>query len=474
MSITSPQKSLSPSDFKLMRKTAKLVKKTNGVKHAEALELVAKTNGFSSWSDVASAEKDALNMVATTALPAIPDEIPQQDRLVERSTDLESATKLLLSSNREFLARKGIDYSIFEPTATGLKKSILDATQPVRTHFDMAGFHNYRQQQKGQAHKVKHDAFFVTDRGMVPSTVSLYRPETKDGDPRMWFRGLPDFAEPSDQIAIIVLDGCPYLLKMSDLQLESAASSNPTISNFIQRCTLLSDRATELLEKLRQIAKAPIPAPTAGATGIGMAVEKALGIPANSSKKPDYYGIELKSGRASKVRSNLFAQVADWKLSQRKSSAEILDGYGYSRENDFRLYCTIRADRPNSQGLVLRYDEKNDLLEEFHSDGSSVAVWPGNLLRGRLKEKHNETFWIKARAEIINGVEHFHLQSVVHTKAPLLNQLLPLLASGVVTMDHLIKRTSDGKVREKGPLFKIDKANLKLLFPDPIEYCLTE
>jgi hypothetical protein len=43
-------------------------------------------------------------------------------------------------------------------------------------------------------------------------------------------------------------------------------------------------------------------------------------------------------------------------------------------------------------------------------------------------------------------------------------------------MDHLIKRkiTDTGKkqVSEKGPLFKIDKRNLNLLFPAPITYSI--
>ena len=40
-------------------------------------------------------------------------------------------------------------------------------------------------------------------------------------------------------------------------------------------------------------------------------------------------------------------------------------------------------------------------------------------------------------------------------------------------MDHLIKmKGGTTSAKEKGPLFKIDKRNLSLLFPDPIEYIL--
>ena len=42
--------------------------------------------------------------------------------------------------NKASLAAVGIEYSMFEPTITGLKKSILDATRSVRNHFESENF----------------------------------------------------------------------------------------------------------------------------------------------------------------------------------------------------------------------------------------------------------------------------------------------------------------------------------------------
>jgi hypothetical protein len=40
-------------------------------------------------------------------------------------------------------------------------------------------------------------------------------------------------------------------------------------------------------------------------------------------------------------------------------------------------------------------------------------------------------------------------------------------------MEHLIKKSSNtNRVSEKGPLFKINKRDLELLFPTPIKYKL--
>jgi len=302
----------------------------------------------------------------------------------------------------------------------------------------------------------------------------IYRPETKKGDPRMWFSSLKSFAEPTEQIAIVVFDDELYLFNLSRISLENLSSISEA-AKFLEHYVRSNNSiAEELLQKLKDIAKSPIKALVTGDTAVGMAVELALKIDANSSKQPDYKGIELKAGRGGKNRTTLFAQVANWGISPCKSSADILDKYGYQRDVDFKLYCTISTQKPNSQGLQFFYDESSDQLIEKDRDGNNVAIWPGKLLRERLLEKHAETFWINATSTMINGIEHFELISVTHTKRPLESQLLPLIQSGVITMDHLIKRKGGSKptVSEKGPLFKIDKRNLALLFPEPKTYFL--
>ena len=75
---------------------------------------------------------------------------------------------------------------------------------------------------------------------------------------------------------------------------------------------------------LKKIAGNPIPSMVNADTSVGRTLETALGIDINSSKLPDYKGIELKSFRANKGnRKNLFAQVPNWKISKFKRSAEI-------------------------------------------------------------------------------------------------------------------------------------------------------
>ena len=447
-------KSITPAIVARLRKDAKKLKKQKRLEgnhdfgHKRALDVMAHLEGFPSWEAIKQAGE--LHMQLDT-----------------------------LERNKEFLIQKGFEFSIFEPTQTGLNKSILDATHLVRSHFSLEGFHDYEAQGQGKEHRVRRDYFFALEDQLILSTLSLYRPVTKNGDPRMWFKDLPLFAKAGDQIAIIITDGHPNLFNLSQCNLIDSFAKNDGIGKRLQRyLDSKNEVSDELLVKLKKLALQPIPALGSGDTAIGMAIEAALGIPANSSKKPDYKGIELKAGRGSKNRSTLFAQVSDWALSACKSSREIVEKYGYEREGELRLYCTISTQRANSQGLRFEYDGMTDRLYEKHVNGSvinDVAAWTGQVLRERLQEKHAETFWIQADSIMIDGVEHFQLKSVVHTRSPILTQLMPLIESGIITMDHLIKKKSDGtaKVTEKGPLFKIDKHNLHFLFPEPITYTLS-
>jgi len=471
-----PTQNISIAQINELRKQAKALRQEDSLSSTRALNRVAIENGYSAWNDIARIERQIRRAHSTTSVQYVSEDTRDEvEGVVETEPKyLDEKSKALISSNRAILAREGIDYSVLELTATGLRKSILDATQPVRAHFASLGFHDYESQGKGGDHKVIKSARIVTSGGVVDTQASLYRPMTKNGDPRIWISQLPKFAEAGDQIALVIRDDLVVLhLSKSDFQRSLDVSDG--IGRFLSDAGKgISPKAEELLTKLREIARYPLKATTVGDTAVGMSVEAALGIPPNCSKEPDYFGIEIKSGRDKKVRSNLFGQVADWSVSPLKSSAAILDAYGYDREEKgFRLNCTVSTQRANSQGLRFEFDEKADQLVEVDGGGAPVAIWPTKLLRSRLVEKHTETFWIRADSEILEGREHFFLKSVIHTRQPLVNQLLPLIQTGVITMDHLITRGLDGKVKEKGPLFKIDKHNLGLLFPGPVEYSLT-
>ena len=382
-------------------------------------------------------------------------------------------------SKIKLLTKNQVSLTLIEPTETGLKKSIMDATGSVRSFLKENQIHDYDLQGQGPENKVQINAIIYEDFKVTNSTASLYRPQTKKGDPRIWFSGLTKIANPNDIIAIVYYDDSLHVFNLTRLDISSlinSSLSNPfkeliSVINFEE-----SEIATELLNKLKTIAKKGyVKSVVNSDTGIGRTIESLLGIKMNSSKSPDYKGIELKSFRDSRNnRKSLFGKTPDWELSKFKSRVEILDAFGYWEKGVFRLYNTIRGTGRNAQGLILKIEDKKDWLVE-NSDRPEIGdflVWKLETLRKELLKKHKETFWIRADSKIEDNNEYFHFTEVEHTKNPMIDKFEILVETGAITLDYPIKRMPDGKVIDKGCNFKLKSNCLDLLFPPSEKYLL--
>lgn len=385
------------------------------------------------------------------------------------------------------LSKLDIPLAFIEVTATGLGKSILDATEPVRQFLFENGFHDYSRQLQGQDAKQLRQTKLARPDGSVDRTfTSLYRPNTKQGDPRLWTRGLTKVAEPGDIIAYASIEDQLWAFNLTRVPVDELAYRRGPISDALASAfaekTFVVDELTQALQELNR--RGFVLAPGAGDTMVGRVLESALGIVANSRKAPDYKGIELKAfrvraGRAGSPathamkRRNLFAKTPNWALSPMKSSREIVDNFGYDRDGERRLYCEVRGDRVNTQGLRFAVDDKSRTLREQsdRADIPEVAVWELDVLESELAAKHRETFWIGAESRKNGAQESFRYVMVEHTQQPLVEQFGPLVTAGRISMDHLIKRKGAG-ANEKGPLFKIDNAASELMFPSPNRFSL--
>jgi hypothetical protein len=381
----------------------------------------------------------------------------------------------------KLLTENSIELCLIEPTATGLEKSIMDAIGSVRTYLKENAIHDYGNQKQGTESKISIPSYLIHSDKLVPSSASLYRPNTKKGDPRIWFEGLGNYSNANDILGIIVFESKLYVLNITQLDLKSLLDSleiNP-LKELVNEINQISNSiAEELLAKLRAIGnKGFLPALLQADTSIGRTLEHLLGIQMNSSKTPDYKGIELKAARENKgTRNGLFGKTPNWELSKFKSRTEILDNFGYWEKGVFRLYNTIRTTGRNAQGLILRTDYELDYLFE-NSDKKGIGdflVWELSVLRDTLATKHKETFWVKAESKIEDEKEYFWFKSVEHTKNPLVNQFGLLIDMGAITVDYNIKRLANGSDVDKGCNFKLRPNALDLLFPPSQYYSLIE
>ena len=377
---------------------------------------------------------------------------------------------------------KGVDVAFIVPTATGMGKSILDATATVRQFLHRNAMHDYSAQAQGQENKVSLPAYFVYAGKTEETKVTLYRPRTKSGDPRLWFYGLGKYCSPFNLLGIVT-DGCAlYVINLSVRGTVDAAKHGGAPSKLLDRIAAIAHAASaELLAKLREIHKMGFVDTVArGDTGVGMTLEALLGIAANSNAAPDYKGIELKAtrkkiGTSSKV--TLFSQVPNWSRSK-MSANEILQSFGYPKDGILQLYCTVSANNPNPQGLYFVVDDNADVLLNKHfatktGNVRDVALWEMDRMRSSLSTKHKETFWVSVSSRIKDGIEQFCYEYALHTHKPNVHLLAVLLERGIVTMEYTLKQ-ANSRAKDHGYIFKIKSKNIDFLFPNPVAYILGE
>lgn len=388
-------------------------------------------------------------------------------------------------SNVEFLVDRQVKYASIEITDTGLRKSILDATGPVRTYFVESGIHNYDLQAQGPENKKKVPTYILTDIEKVLTESSLYRPVTKKGDPRMWVYKLTQYVNPFDIFILIAHNNILNVVNISRVDIKAAYNSKSSpIRELVDEIYINENSiADELRSNICTLMGDWVPSEVLADTGIGRTVESLLGIGMNDSPLPDYKGIELKSKRdKARVRNTLFTQAPDWTLSKLKGSKAIVEKYGYipTGYSHKALHVTLSSQAPNPQGLGLSVNYDKEWLEanEFQLnqvDGkfpkvNDVAVWTFLKLHERLLKKHNETFWIDVDTKIINQVEYFRVKTIEHTKHPLVPQFDTLLDQGNITVDFLLCRDSGGDTYS----FKIKPKARRLLFPQSELYQINE
>lgn len=372
--------------------------------------------------------------------------------------------------NIEFLVRLDVQFGLLEQTKTTLDKAYSDATQEFREFLKSSGVHDYGKQSQGQDAKVVRSATIIDYGRPLESEIALYRPITKSGDPRFRITNIKKICGAGDIAAVLFIRNMFYVLRLdqSDIEAEMqrAGMLREVLSSVARNRISASEELLELMLGLAE--RGFIKTHRSGDTAVGHLLESELGISANSSKAPDYRGIEIKSTRArAQTRHTMFAKVPDWSQSTVRSTAEFLELFGYDRRGFPELNCEVSAKRANSQGLRLRVSGDEKVLEEYCETRYSTLRlnWALESVRAALRKKHAETFWVKASSERRSDGEYIRFDSVIHTSKPVLNQVVPLLASGSITVDHLISKKPGKGVKEQGPLFKIADRQFHTLFP---------
>jgi len=356
----------------------------------------------------------------------------------------------------------------------------MDATASLREYLKDEEVHDFGSQRQGPEHKKLVHAVIFSKGVHIETTASLYRPNTKTGDPRIWFSKLKEMADPTDLLAVLASNRRLVVINCSKSTLDDLIvdERSPLWNYYQKNSACLPLEAQELLNLLSKISKRGfIQTMRKGDTGVGYTLETLLGISANSRKSPDYKGIEIKSGRGKSVNSGwttVFSQVPLWSISRLKGSANILKERGRFNETKQRrqLFHEIDAIKPNSYDLILVSDDKEGLLhQECHNEGQRIrdVSWKYETLFHRLEEKHKQTFWVKAQAKGKGETEQFWYKEVKYTSGVNAQKLPLLIETGIISVHYTISQTPTGGAKDQGYLFKIRQADLPLLFRSQLQ-----
>lgn len=192
------------------------------------------------------------------------------------------------NKNIKFLVNNQVDFTTIQITETGLKKSTLDATEPVRVYFAENNLHDYSTQPQGQEHKILIPTRIFTDSDIIETQTSLYRPNTKHGDPRLWIYRFQQYVSTNDIFALIVFDRILYVVNINKINIEKVCKSAilTPLKEFIENISMTKKSVSqELLNLIKTNISGWNHAELMADTGIGRTIESLLGINMNSSKR---------------------------------------------------------------------------------------------------------------------------------------------------------------------------------------------
>ena len=190
-----------------------------------------------------------------------------------------------------------------------------------------------------------------------------------------------------------------------------------------------------------------------GDTGVGYTLEEELGIAENNVRIQDliFEGnkVELKAQRISTV-----SPVTLFTKEPKKPGLGdrlMLQKYGYrDKKGRIALKVTLKANRPNPQGLELKINKKEGKLSIVHTTDGDVWFWDIN----NLKLKIDNLLLAFADSKKVGETEYFHYNQAYYLSDFDQEKFLNLISSGKIVVDLRMHLKPSGSVRNRGTAFR--------------------
>ena len=207
-----------------------------------------------------------------------------------------------------------------------------------------------------------------------------------------------------------------------------------------------------LLQRLRVLHYAgPIPVNAKGAGRYGLAVEEALGIPPNSSKAPDFMGIELKTKRDRSLQT-LFSRTPTRYVKDGGKAAFFEEHHYFDVKRNRKALYTSFTRSPDSLGFSLRSERSQVKVRRA---GVTLLSYDAEVLEAALLSKHMQTAFIAISASKKRGRESCTIDRAVYCKWPSIIRFMRLISDGKVFLDLTMSETADGRIKDHGFLWRV-------------------
>lgn len=122
------------------------------------------------------------------------------------------------------------NFAFLRTTTTGLAKSIFDATKQLRVFLANNALHDFSKQHQGPEHKVQISGFIKSQHLLFPCSVSLNRPLSGNGDPRLWIPEIKEFAGPEYVFCFYISDLGLTIAKLTSEEIDPPEVNNETFT----------------------------------------------------------------------------------------------------------------------------------------------------------------------------------------------------------------------------------------------------
>jgi len=202
-----------------------------------------------------------------------------------------------------------------------------------------------------------------------------------------------------------------------------------------------------------------IPVFKSGAGRYGLALEHALGIAQNSSKIPDFRGIEIKTKYGKTLQTLFSLKPSGFCAYADKNDFFARHSYEDSKRGRRALYTSIPASG-DSLGFQLCETDTHVVVRRR---GMDCLEYRKEDLEKSLMAKHGQTFFVGVSPHKIDKSTYISVENVVYCRNPSISNFVKLVKANRIYFD-LTMASANGKVKDHGFLWRIAQDAIEELY----------